>query len=141
MHGSGEDLIIVNCMYMYSTGAYPAFWQGGNFQLIRNQSLKVVQLNSCPEGMCVSHLGETFLDVSSSTFCSFLFFLGFRSHFSISRQKVSEQQAWMFMRVREDSPSLDTVAGMQVQSNLSNTDTEGTEQSVRIREVSIVLRS
>ena len=27
---------------------------------------------------------------------------------------------------------------MLVQSNLSNTDTEGTEQSVRIREVSVV---
>ena len=29
----------------------------------------------------------------------------------------------------------------QVQSNLSNTDTEGTEQSVRIREVSVLERS
>ena len=27
---------------------------------------------------------------------------------------------------------------LQLQSNLSNTDTEGTEQSVRIREVSVV---
>ena len=29
----------------------------------------------------------------------------------------------------------------KVQSNLSNTDTEGTEQSVRIREVSVLERS
>ena len=36
---------------------------------------------------------------------------------------------------------MDKVSNNKVQSNLSNTDTEGTEQSVRIREVSVLERS
>ena len=61
---------------------------------------------------------------------------------SAKRSSVSVEGSltvrWSKKYLSAKSPSL---FGITVQSNLSNTDTEGTEQSVRIGEVSVLERS